>query len=413
MKYYRALFLPLVIGGCLSASPEREGSGPLANAESCKESDFAGEAPSPERYPLVDLRSDLGEKLIPCERQLVHDSMKAVEEVIQVRVEDKNILGRGDHAKALGCYKAEFTVSPSDVVRTDDQVGIAKPENLGKTFPAVVRLSNFDPKNVSDYRSATVGLAIKVTLDIDKHSEDEYLLDGSGKQDFIAGGLETFVSKDIRDYADLFQLRIHPYSNALRIRARHPKAFAVFGSEPLLRWFNLSSSAAPIVLEKQFSSLVPYAWGDSAVKFRFEPCCPYDRSTASFSRFDDGYQAKLVAEFVKSIDICYVMKIQKRPRPGSADERNAIEKAFPIEDATADWPEPGGTKSTLSAEFREVARVKIEKGSEAISDPACEGLAFNPWNGLKAHQPLGSLNRARLAVYQRSERVRKELGERK
>jgi hypothetical protein len=287
-------------------------------------------------------------------------------------------------------------------------VGIAKHENLGRTFHAIVRLSNSEPKNVSDFRSATVGLAVKVTLD---PAEDDYLLDHGGEQDFIAGGLGTFVASNIADYADLFWLRIHPYSNALRIRDRHPEAFTVFGTEPLWRLFNLSSSAAPIVLERkqQFSSLVPYAWGNSAVKFRFEPCHAFERHTASFSRFDDGYQAKLVSEFLQSHDICYVMKIQKRPRPGSADEKKLIEKAFPIEDAMVYWPEPGGATSALSAEFREVARVRIKSGSKALDERACEDLAFNPWNGLKAHQPLGSLNRARLAVYQRSERVRKEI----
>jgi hypothetical protein len=63
----------------------------------------------------------------------------------------------------------------------------------------------------------------------------------------------------------------------------------------------------------------------------------------------------------------------------------------------------------LGAEFREVARVQIKRGSMAMSDRACEDLAFNPWNGLKAHQPLGSLNRARLSVYKRSEWVRKDI----
>jgi hypothetical protein len=73
------------------------------------------------------------------------------------------------------------------------------------------------------------------------------------------------------------------------------------------------------------------------------------------------------------------------------------------------WPEPGQAHGTLSAEFREVARVTIKPGETALPDLDCECLAFNPWNGLKAHQPLGSLNRARWAVYNGSESVRKEV----
>jgi hypothetical protein len=423
MKYNLVLFLPLFIGGCVNTSPERQVSVPPI--ERFSQPDCAAKPPSLEHYPPVDLRSDLGEyliendiekekQLVEKEKQLVLESMSAAKEVIQLRAKDKNNIGRGDHAKPLGCYDAEFTVSSRDVVRVDDQAGIARPENLGKTFPAVVRFSNSEPKNVSDYRSATMGLAIKVKLDSAKHSKNEFLFDESGEQNFIAGGFKTsvsktFVSKNIEDYTDLFWLRIHPYSNALRIRDQHPEAFTVFGTEPLLRWFNLSSSAAPMVLEHRFSSLLPYAWGDSAVKYRFEPCHSFDRREANFSRFDSGYQAKLVSEFLQSNEICYVMKIQKRPRPGSDVEKSLIEKTFPIDNAKVYWPEPGEAKNLLSAEFREVARVKIKSASKALTDHACEHRAFNPWRGLKAHQPLGSLNRARWAVYRTSECVRKEI----
>ena len=251
-----------------------------------------------------------------------------------------------------------------------------------------------------------MGLAIKVTLDPARHAKDEFLFHESGEQDFIAGGLKTFVSSSIKDYADLFRLRIHPFSNFFSIMNRHPEAFAVFGTEPLLR---VTSSAAPMVLEKRFSSLLPYAWGDSAVKYRFEPDHDFVRSDKSFSRFDSGYQAKVLTQHLESKDICYVMKIQARPRARSAEENALIEKAFPIEDAKVCWPEPVGAEGRVSAEFREVARVRIKMGSKAIDEGTCELLAFNPWNGLKAHQPLGSLNRARWAVYRESELVRKEI----
>ena len=362
-----------------------------------------------EPYPLVDLRSDLGEALIggrERERELVLKSIEAVETVIRLRAKDKNNIGRGDHAKSLGCYDAKFTVSGPDVVRVEDRAGIAKPENLGKTFEAVVRFSNSEPKDVSDYRSVTMGLAIKVRLDGAKHLKEEFLFDGGEEQDFIAGGLETFVARSIEDYADLFQLRIHPILNAAAIGLRHPKAFTVFGIEPKLR---VTSSAAPMVLEKPFWSLLPYAWGDVAVKFRFDPLHPFDRSKANFSKSDRDYQTKVVTEFLESNEICYVMKVQARPRARSDDERMLIDRTFPIEDAMVQWPEAAGAGNLLSAKFHEVARVKIERRSKPRDAHDCERLAFNPWNGLKAHQPLGSLSRARLAVYKKSELVRKKL----
>lgn len=409
MRYSRVLFLAVTIGSSVSTGLGQQAVCPSADVAALPQGDPIAEALGLERYPLVDLRQDLGEVLIEKEAELVCRSIGAVREVIRLRATDQDNIGRGDHAKPIGCYDAEFTVSSADVVRADDQAGIAAPANLGKTFPAIVRFSNSEPKDVSDYRSATMGLAVKVTLDAAEHPKEQFLFERSGEQDFVAGGLDTFVSRNIVDYADLLELRIHPIRNALRIMDRHPEAYWVFGKEPLLRWLNPISSSAPMVLDKTFSSLVPYAWGDAAVKYRFEPCHEFDRSTVEFSRFDDSYQSKVVAEFLRSKDICYVLKIQVRPRPGSDDERSAIDRTFPIDDATARWPQPGEGTDTAGAAFHEVARVRIASGTPAKSDPVCEKEAFNPWSGLKAHQPLGSLSRARAAVYKASELVRKEL----
>jgi hypothetical protein len=399
------LLLSLLVGGCVDTPGEPRAPGAPGSVA------LAGEAFTLQRYPVVDLRVDLGESLIEGEEALVRRSMRAVEDVIRQRARDPGNVGRGDHAKPLGCYRAGFTVSPPGTVRADDRAGIAGPENLGRTFEAVVRLSNSEPKDVPDLRSATTGLAIKVALDPAGLARDDLLPGGGAEQDFVAGGLERFVSRSIVEYAELFELRIHPFRNALRIRSRHPDAFTVFGAEPLLRSLRLTAAAVPLVLEQRFSSLLPYAWGAAAVKYRFEPCHAFDRRTARFSRFDAGYQAKVLTEFLRSNDVCYVMKVQARPRAGSEDERRVIAAAFPIEDATVSWPEPGAEAGRVSAAFQEVARVRIKAGSSALAEPACERLAFNPWNGLKAHQPLGSLNRARLAVYRRSESVRTEIGQ--
>jgi len=409
MRRFRDLAFARIIEGAAGTSSAPPGAGQQPDVAGLPQRDAIAEALGLERYPLVDLRADLGEALVERERTLVIESMNAVREVIRLRARNKDNIGRGDHAKPLGCYVADFTVSPPDVVAADDQAGIAARGNLGRTFPAIVRFSNSEPKDVIDFRSATVGLAIKVKLDPAEHPNKEFLFDAGTEQDFVAGGLDTFVSRNIIDYADLFRLRIHPLANALTIIDRHPEAFEVFGKAPLRRLFSLSSGTAPMVLEKRFSSLLPYAWGNAAVKYRFEPCHAFDRSNATFSRFDDNYQAKVVTEFLKSHDICYVMKIQARPRPGSDDERSLIDRTFPIEDAMACWPEPGAEKEFPGAQFREVARVRIKSGTRAMDDRACERLAFNPWNGLKAHQPLGSLSRARLAVYKASELARNEL----
>jgi hypothetical protein len=69
-----------------------------------------------------------------------------------------------------------------------------------------------------------------------------------------------------------------------------------------------------------------------------------------------------------------------------------------IEDATIDWRQRG-------ARTLHVANIRIP-----VQDPAtlermaqAQAIAFNPWNALVEHRPLGSLNRARWAVYRASQ----------
>jgi hypothetical protein len=74
---------------------------------------------------------------------------------------------------------------------------------------------------------------------------------------------------------------------------------------------------------------------------------------------------------------------------------------LPIEDATAMWPE-------AAAPFQNVATISIPKQNFDIPYQVteCEHLAFTPWHGLTANQPLGGINRMRLGVYTASSQHR-------
>jgi hypothetical protein len=65
----------------------------------------------------------------------------------------------------------------------------------------------------------------------------------------------------------------------------------------------------------------------------------------------------------------------------------------PIEDATVEWKED-------DSPWAPVARLRIPP--QAVAAPggdACEEMAFDPWHALVEHRPLGSMNRARRAIY--------------
>lgn len=389
-------------------------------------------------YPLIPLRTDLGEFLIEDEKAYVRQALDSVERVIKFRMSDQDIQStrigagnhRGDHGTPHGCYPAGFTIQPRDGRGKVAAAGIADARNPGTTFPAIVRFSNSETTDVDDLRSASIGLALKIDLQRAGYSDADFLRGsqqpGAREQDFLTGTNRTFLAHDIKDYSWLFEKRVDPgITDIAQVILTHPKVFYDRQIAPKFR----GKSAAPLLLQKEFFGVLPYAWGNQAMKFKFTPCHAFDAGRFEFDHKDPRYQMKLLNQFLATSEACYQMRVQARPElpdePRGAgatgtpmDTRaNLLEKAFPIEDATVYWPEdnaPAEVRTSggvvrLSADFEHVGTITIQPRTPALSDQACEGLAYNPWHGLKAHQPLGSLSRARLVVYEQSELVRREI----
>ena len=90
-----------------------------------------------------------------------------------------------------------------------------------------------------------------------------------------------------------------------------------------------------------------------------------------------------------------------RRRPGTWEVRVQLctdLEAMPIEDASVAWPED-------RSPYVAVARLTLPpqtSWSEQRSHVVDDGFSFSPWNGLAAHRPLGSINRARKPSYEMS-----------
>ena len=79
-------------------------------------------------------------------------------------------------------------------------------------------------------------------------------------------------------------------------------------------------------------------------------------------------------------------------------------KTMPIEDASKVWPED-------VSPFITVGRIRVDPQtawSEERSKAVNDRMSFNPWHGLAAHRPLGSVNRVRKVVYETAARFRAE-----
>jgi hypothetical protein len=69
--------------------------------------------------------------------------------------------------------------------------------------------------------------------------------------------------------------------------------------------------------------------------------------------------------------------------------------SMPIEDSTVSWPQDKSPYITVAH-----LSVPAQNAWSSTNVAAVDiGMSFNPWNGLAAHQPLGSINRARKPTY--------------
>ena len=361
-------------------------------------------------YPLYPLREDLGEFLLKGEKESVERSIESIEFLMRKRFKKKNIKGRGDHMTSHGCYPASFEILPQ--LPEEYSQGIARLENQESRFSSIVRFSNSEDINVPDKLSASLGLATKIFLQ-QNHKKDEYLFpedpESAEQQDFLMGTSRVFLSRDINEYVDVFEAR--GKGNIPYIIFFHFKAFWKRFISPRLR---ITHKSKPLLLEKRFWSPAPFAWGNRPAKVSLMPCHSFhlsevidekDKNAKRAFFKNPHYQKVALNKTLKKQDLCYDFVVQLKPLSSGKRTEKTINKKYPIENAKVFWPE------TKHSPFVKVARIHINKGTQPISKEICDKLRFNPWHGLKAHQPLSSLNRARLAVYRKSAEVRKQLSQ--
>jgi hypothetical protein len=101
--------------------------------------------------------------------------------------------------------------------------------------------------------------------------------------------------------------------------------------------------------------------------------------------------------------VVYDFQVQLRPDGLAPDDA-----AFPVESANDEWTPKDG-----AAAYQNVATITIRQQDfdTPLQNTECEHLVFTPWHGLKAHQPLGGVNRLRREVYIASAKQRAEHAE--
>ncbi|TCP85176.1 hypothetical protein C8J31_107142 [Rhizobium sp. PP-CC-2G-626] len=303
---------------------------------------------------------------------------------------------RSVHAKSHGLLDGELYILP-DLPEPLAQGIFSKPGR----HKAVIRLSTSPGDILHDSVSTPRGFSLKI-LDI----EGERLpggLEGSTSQDFLMVNGKVFNSPSAKAFltnlkglaltTDRMERTKEVASKVLRVVE---SALEKFGAESATLK-SLGGHPETHILGESFFTQLPHRYGDYIAKFSLVPVTenlkalkdqPIDADK------DENALRNAVRSFFGGETATWELRVQL-----CTDL-----EAMPVEDASTLWDED-------QSPFIPVARLTVkpqdvwtEEKQKRIDD----GLSFRPWNGIVAHQPLGSIMRMRRQAYDSSAAFRSE-----
>ena len=294
---------------------------------------------------------------------------------------------RGLHNKSHALLEGELQVLPGLPVPLAQGM-FARPGR----YPVIMRLSSNRGDVLDDDISVPRGMALKVV------GVEGRRLPGSEAdrtQDWVMVNQPAFTEADLRVFARNLAVvdattetglawkkalgaLLRPVVAAARTAGLQAATLTTMGGHPLTH-----------PLGETYYTQVPFRHGDYVAKLSLAPVSPalarLRNQPVDLRGRPNGLREEVI-RFFQAHGAEWELRVQLR-----TDART-----MPIEDASAEWPES-------ESPYVPVARIRVAPQpawSEARARQVDDGLAFSPWHGLLAHQPLGSVNRARLLSYQ-------------
>ena len=302
---------------------------------------------------------------------------------------------RAVHAKSHGVVTGTFTVLP----------GLPAPYAQGlfaapATYPMVLRFSTTPGDVLDDKVSTPRGIGLKI---VSVPGERLPGSEGAVTQDWVMGNSPTFQVADASAFLRQLKLLVKTTDKpeALKVaisavsRTAERALEALGGKSATLT--TLAGQAETHLLGDTF-----YSQGALLHGAYFGKVCvsPVSASLLALSerkldlhKRPDGIR-EAVSEYFRTHDAVWELRVQL-----CTDL-----KKMPVEDAATMWPED-------DSPYVAVARITAppqESWSESRQQGGDVGLAFNPWNGLAAHRPIGSIMRCRRLAYAASRLIRGE-----
>ena len=314
----------------------------------------------------------LAEEVIAPDEAAVTAAFVAFLKAASTRRHPSGPIRRFNQGRATGCVEAEFIVP--DGLPAALRVGLFA---VPGSYRAFIRFANASSAN--DREKDVRGMSITIA-----GVPGENLTPGSTSQDFVLNSHPVMVAPNTKEFMAFLEAN----------EAGGLRRILYFVSHPGLARIGLAARQQPSChLDIPYWSTTPYLFGPGrAVKYIVRPRS--DRTSPMPSTLTDNYLGEALRKHLDAADARFEFLVQFQ-QDGA---RN------PIEDATVEWKEE-------DSPYVPVASIRIPR--QRLEDPgtgSCERAAFNPWNSLVEHRPLGSLNRARRAIYPALSEFRRQRG---
>ena len=320
------------------------------------------------------------------EDEIQHGLTEAMLSIQRKTHHDEGHAFRAVHAKAHGYLKATFEVLP-DLAPALAQGLFAEPA----TYDAILRFSTTPGDILNDNVSSPRGAALKV-LGVPGHRLPGS--EGESTQNYVLGNSPSFQIGTAAGF--LKQLkplaastgRAEPVKHVISVLSRNAEAALEMVGGKSATLTTLAGQAPTHLLGDSFFSQAALLHGDYFCKVAISPVSS-ELVALSERRLDlSGHPDAIrdaIQGYFRACPAVWELRVQLA---------TSLE-SMPIEDAATQWPED-------ESPYVPVARITAlpqDSWPEAFGEVVEDRLAFNPWTGLAAHRPLGSIMRARRPAY--------------
>jgi hypothetical protein len=197
---------------------------------------------------------------------------------------------------------------------------------------------------------------------------------GSTEHDFVLFSHPVMLARTAKEFLELLKANEARGLRRISYFATHPRSAAIGAA---------AEAHHTCHLDIPYFSATPYRFGaGKAVKYIVRPTSP--RRSEKPRHLTDSYLLDNMRNHLAHGEATFDFCVQFQTDP----------KKMPIEDAMAEWDEKDSPP-------RKVASIRIpSQAFESFEQMGfAEKIAFNPWNALPEHQPIGGMNRARKLIY--------------